>query len=161
VTNNKQPEFLIALFETTSPTASRFPRSSKIPRSFSSWWSINPVSLIVERVSDGRYLLANRGAEAILNRRREDATGLTAADIFNPREAKLDHRARRGGDQEARAAHGRAPDQHQDGLRLFLTRRMTVLDDSGEPQYLIKTTRTSPTAARPNRAWLIWRIMTA
>ena len=48
-----------------------------------------PVSLIVERVSDGRYLLANRSAETILNRRREDATGLTAADIFNPREAKL------------------------------------------------------------------------
>ena len=44
-----------------------------------------PVSLIVERVSDGRYLLANRSAEIILNRRREDATGLTAADIFNPR----------------------------------------------------------------------------
>ena len=72
-----------------------------------------PVSLIVERVSDGQYLLANRRAETILNRRREDATGLTAADIFNPREAKLivarDEAAiRKGGMLDRRTS-----DQHQ------------------------------------------------
>ena len=98
-----------------------------------------PVSLIVERVSDGRYLLANRSAETILNRRREDATGLTAADIFNPREAKLII-AR---DEAAIKKRGLLTEEHpistKDGLRLFLTRRMTVLDDAGEPQYLIKT----------------------
>ena len=98
-----------------------------------------PVSLIVERVSDGRYLLANRSAEAILNRRREDATGLTAADIFNPKEAKLII-AR---DEAAIQKRGLLTEEHpistKDGLRLFLTRRMTVLDEAGEPQYLIKT----------------------
>ena len=98
-----------------------------------------PVSLIVERVSDGRYLLANRSAETILNRRREDATGLTAADIFNPKEAKLII-AR---DEAAIKKRGLLTEEHpistKDGLRLFLTRRMTVLDDAGEPQYLIKT----------------------
>jgi len=31
------------------------------------------------------------------------------------------------------------PISTKDGLRLFLTRRMTVLNESGEPQYLIKT----------------------
>src|SRR6266404_1506336 len=98
-----------------------------------------PVSLTVERASDRRYLLANRSAETILNRRREDATGLTAADIFNPKEAKLII-AR---DEAAIRKHGLLTEEHpistKDGLRLFLTRRMTVLDDSGEPQYLIKT----------------------
>ena len=88
-----------------------------------------PVSLIVERVSDGRYLLANRSAETILNRRREDATGLTAADIFNPREAKLII-AR---DEAAIKKRGLLTEEHpistKDGLRLFLTRRMTVLDE--------------------------------
>ncbi|MFX8664582.1 PAS domain-containing protein, partial [Acinetobacter baumannii] len=48
-----------------------------------------PVALIVEQVKDGRYLLANRSAETILNRKREEATGLTASDIFNAKEAKL------------------------------------------------------------------------
>lgn len=98
-----------------------------------------PVSLTVERVGDGRYLLANRGAETILNRSREDATGLTASDIFNPREAKLIV-AR---DEAAIRKRGMIAEEHpistKDGLRLFLTRRMTVLDDNGEPQYLIKT----------------------
>jgi diguanylate cyclase (GGDEF)-like protein/PAS domain S-box-containing protein len=98
-----------------------------------------PVSLTVERVSDGRYLLANRSAETILNRRREDATGLTAADIFNAREAKLII-AR---DEAAIRKRGLLTEEHpistKDGLRLFRTRRMTVLDEAGEPQYLIKT----------------------
>src|SRR3954453_20447656 len=95
-----------------------------------------PVSLIVERVSDGRYLLANRSAETLLNLRREDATGLTAADIFNPRETKLII----GRDEAAIKKRGlrteERPTSARDGLRLFRTRRMTVLAGAGEPQYL-------------------------
>jgi diguanylate cyclase (GGDEF)-like protein/PAS domain S-box-containing protein len=98
-----------------------------------------PVALIVERVSDGRYLLANRSAETILNRSREDATGLTATDIFNPREAKLIVSR----DEAAIKKRGMISEEHpistKAGLRLFLTRRVTVLDEAGEPQYLIKT----------------------
>ena len=95
--------------------------------------------MIVERVSDGRYLLANRGAEKILNRRREEVIGLTAADIFNQREARLII-AR---DTAAIKKRGLLTEEHpistKDGLRLFLTRRMTVLNEAGDPQYLIKT----------------------
>jgi diguanylate cyclase (GGDEF)-like protein/PAS domain S-box-containing protein len=98
-----------------------------------------PVALIVEQVKDGRYLLANRSAETILNRRREEATGLTASDIFNVKEAKLII-AR---DEAAIKKRGMITEEHpistKDGLRLFLTRRATVLNDAGEPQYLIKT----------------------
>ncbi len=98
-----------------------------------------PISVTVESVSDRRYLLANRRAEAILNRSREDATGLTAADIFNPREASLianrDNAAIRVGGMQTEEH----PISTKDGLRLFLTRRVTVNDDSGTPQYLIKT----------------------
>ena len=124
----------------TSPTAGRFPSELEDTKKFLELVVDNiPVSLIVERVSDGRYLLANRSAETILNRRREDATGLTAADIFNPREAKLII-AR---DEAAIRKRGLLTEEHpistKDGLRLFLTRRMTVLDEAGEPQYLIKT----------------------
>jgi len=91
-----------------------------------------PVSLIVERVSDGKYLLAT-AAPRSFSPRREDATGLTAADIFNPREAKLivarDEAAIKKRECSRRAS------VTKDGLRLFLTRRVTVLDDAGEPQY--------------------------
>ena len=84
-----QPEFLIALFDDVTDRRS-LSRELENTKKFLELVVDNiPVSLIVERVSDGKYLLANRSAETILNRRREDATGLTAADIFNPREAKL------------------------------------------------------------------------
>jgi diguanylate cyclase (GGDEF)-like protein/PAS domain S-box-containing protein len=136
---NNEPEFLINLFDDVTDRRS-LSRELESTKKFLELVVDNiPVSLIVERVSDGRYLLANRSAETILNRRREDATGLTAADIFNPREAKLII-AR---DEAAIKKRGLLTEEHpistKDGLRLFLTRRMTVLDDAGEPQYLIKT----------------------
>src|SRR5207237_4263684 len=65
--------------------------------------------------------------------------GLAASAIFNPREAKLIV-AR---DEAAIKKRGLLTAEHlistKYGLRLFLTRRMTVLDDAGQPQYLIKT----------------------
>src|ERR1700730_1534331 len=136
---NGRPEFLIALFDDVTERRSLSQELENTKKFLELVVDNIPVSLIVEDVRDGRYLLANRSAEAILNRRREDATGLTAADIFNPREAKLII-AR---DEAAIKKRGLLTEEHpistKDGLRLFLTRRMTVLDDSGEPQYLIKT----------------------
>jgi diguanylate cyclase (GGDEF)-like protein/PAS domain S-box-containing protein len=136
---NGRPEFLIALFDDITERQSLSQELENTKKFLELVVDNIPVSLIVENVSDGRYLLANRSAEAILNRRREDATGLTAADIFNPREAKLII-AR---DEAAIKKRGLLTEEHpistKDGLRLFLTRRMTVLDDAGQPQYLIKT----------------------
>src|SRR5712675_92997 len=136
---NNEPEFLIALFDDITDRRSLSQELENTKKFLELVVDNIPVSLIVQRVSDGKYLLANRSAETILNRRREDATGLTAADIFNPREAKLII-AR---DEAAIKKRGLLTEEHpistKDGLRLFLTRRMTVLDDAGEPQYLIKT----------------------
>ncbi|WP_024507410.1 EAL domain-containing protein [Bradyrhizobium sp. ARR65] len=134
-----EPEFLIALFEDVTDRRS-LSRELEDAKKFLELVVDNiPVSLIVERVSDGRYLLANRSAEIILNRRREEAMGLTAADIFNAKEAKLII-AR---DEAAIRKRGLITEEHpistKDGLRLFLTRRATVLDEAGHPQYLIKT----------------------
>src|SRR6202171_5702440 len=137
--DKNQPEFLIALFDDVTDRRSLSQELEDTKKFLELVVDNIPVSLIVERVSDGRYLLANRSAEALPNRRREDATGLTAADIFNPREARLII-AR---DEAAIKKRGLLTEEHpistKDELRLFLTRRMTVLDDSGEPQYLIKT----------------------
>src|SRR6266700_3774273 len=136
---NNEPEFLIALFNDVTERRSLSHELENAKKFLELIVDNIPVSLIVERVSDGQYLLANRSAEAILNRRREEVTGLTAADIFNPREAKLII-AR---DEAAIKKRGLLTEEHpistKDGLRLFLTRRMTVLDEAGAPQYLIKT----------------------
>ncbi|OKO68537.1 EAL domain-containing protein [Bradyrhizobium sp. NAS96.2] len=134
-----EPEFLIALFEDVTDRRS-LSRELENNKKFLELVVDNiPVSLIVQRVSDGRYLLANRSAETILNRRREDAAGLTASDIFNAREAKLIVARDEAAIRKRSMIAEEHPISTKDGLRLFLTRRMTVLDDHGEPQYLIKT----------------------
>jgi diguanylate cyclase (GGDEF)-like protein/PAS domain S-box-containing protein len=137
--DNNRPEFLIALFDDVTERKSLSQELEDTKKFLELVVDNIPVSLTVERVSDGQYLLANRSAEIILNRRREDATGLTAADIFNPREAKLIISR----DEAAIKKRGLLTEEHpistKDGLRLFLTRRMTVFGDAGEPQYLIKT----------------------
>jgi diguanylate cyclase (GGDEF)-like protein/PAS domain S-box-containing protein len=134
-----QPEFLIAVFDDVTDRRSLSQELESTKKFLELVVDNIPVALIVEQVKDGRYLLANRSAETILNRRREEATGLTAADIFNAKEAKLII-AR---DEAAIKKRGMVSEEHpistKNGLRLFLTRRATVLDDAGEPQYLIKT----------------------
>ncbi|WP_398470817.1 EAL domain-containing protein [Tardiphaga sp.] len=98
-----------------------------------------PVSLMVQEVATGRYLFANRNAEVILGRRREDAIGKTVPEMLRPEEAKIIV-AR---DQAAITSRTPIAEEHpistRDGLRLFLTRRVTVQGDDGEVQYLIKT----------------------
>ncbi|MBC7579016.1 MAG: EAL domain-containing protein [Tardiphaga sp.] len=98
-----------------------------------------PVSLMVQRVSDGKYVFANRGAEVILNCRREDAIGRTVSEVLKPEEARLINNR----DQAAIRSRGLMAEEHpistRDGLRLFLTRRVAVPDEKGQPQYLIKT----------------------
>ncbi len=134
-----QPVFLITLFEDVTERKSLSRELENAKKFLETVVDNIPVSLIVQRVSDGHYLLANRRAETILNRRREDAIGLTASDIFDPREAKL-ILAR---DKTAIRKGGLSTEEHpistSEGLRLFLTRRVTVPGDDDEPQYLIKT----------------------
>lgn len=134
-----EPAFLIALFDdvTDSKTLSQELQSAK--RFLELVVDNIPVSLTVERAGDGRYLLANRSAETILNRRREEVAGLTSAEIFNAREAKLIMARDEAALKNRRPLTEEHPISTKDGLRLFLTRRVTVLNDAGEPQYLIKT----------------------
>jgi diguanylate cyclase (GGDEF)-like protein/PAS domain S-box-containing protein len=134
-----QPEFLIALFDDVTERRSLSQELESTKKFLELVVDNIPVSLIVERVSDGRYLLANRSAEAILNRKREEATGLTSADIFNPREAKLIIARDEAAIKKRTLLTEEHPISTRDGLRLFLTRRMPVLDEAGRPQYLIKT----------------------
>src|SRR6516165_5720365 len=134
-----EPEFLIAMFDDVTDRRSLSQELESTKKFLELVVDNIPVSLIVERVSDGQYLLANRSAETILGRRREEVTGLTAADIFNPREAKLIIARDEAAIKKRDLLTEEHPISTKDGLRLFLTRRMTVLDEAGDPKYLIKT----------------------
>jgi len=134
-----RPVFLIAMFDDVTERRSLSLELENTKKFLELVVDNIPVSLIVESVSDGRYLLANRSAEAILGRRREEVTGLTAADIFNAREAKLIIARDEAAIKKRDLLTEEHPISTKDGLRLFLTRRMTVLDEAGLPKYLIKT----------------------
>ncbi|CCD93274.1 putative diguanylate cyclase (GGDEF)/phosphodiesterase (EAL) with PAS domains precursor [Bradyrhizobium sp. ORS 375] len=134
-----EPQFLIALFDDATERRSLGLELENTKKFLELVVDNIPVSLIVESAKDGRYLLANRSAEVILNRKREDATGLTAADIFNPREARLIIARDEAAIKKRSLMTEEHPISTKDGLRLFLTRRVTVLGDGSEPQYLIKT----------------------
>ncbi|WP_257166501.1 EAL domain-containing protein [Bradyrhizobium sp. SRS-191] len=134
-----KPQFLISVFDDATKRRSLGLELETTKKFLELIVDNIPVSLIVESVNDGRYLLANRSAEIILNRKREEATGLTAADIFNPREARLIVARDEAAIKKRSLMTEEHPISTKDGLRLFLTRRVTVLGDSGEPQYLIKT----------------------
>src|SRR5579872_6404857 len=84
-----EPQFLVALFDDVTKRRVLSEELEKTKKFLEQVVDNVPVSLTVEDASNGRYLLANRSAEAILNRRREEVAGLTAAEIFNEREARL------------------------------------------------------------------------
>ncbi|MES2601197.1 MAG: EAL domain-containing protein [Pseudomonadota bacterium] len=134
-----RPEFLVALFEDVTDRRS-LSREIQGAKKFLELVVDNiPVSLVVKRLSDDQYVLANRTAEAMLGRRREDIIGSTIEDIYNPADVRLIRKR----DDDAVRKKGVFTEEHpiqtESGLRLFLTRRVTVLDEAGEPQYLIKT----------------------
>ena len=98
-----------------------------------------PVSLMVQEVATGRYLFANRNAEVILGRRREDAIGKTVPEMLRPEEAKIIVARDQAAIKSLTPIAEEHPISTRDGLRLFMTRRVTVQGEDGEPQYLIKT----------------------
>jgi len=134
-----EPQFLVALFDDVTDRRLLSHELENTKKFLELVVDNIPVPLTVEKVRDGRYLFANRSAETILNRRREDVAGLTSAEIFNAREAKLIIARDEAAIRNRKPITEEHPISTKDGLRLFLTRRVTVLDDAGEPQYLIKT----------------------
>ncbi len=127
-----EPEYLVALFEDVTERRSAKKFLELVVDNI-------PVALVVKRLSDGQFVLANRGAETTLSRRREDVIGQTVEDICTPSDAQLILKR----DEDAVRKKGIVTEEHpiqtENGLRLFLTRRMTILNETGEPQYLIKT----------------------
>jgi diguanylate cyclase (GGDEF)-like protein/PAS domain S-box-containing protein len=137
--DRNEPEFLIALFDDVTNRRVLSEELEKTKKFLEQVVDNVPVSLTVEDATNGRYLLANRSAETILNRRREEVAGLTAAEIFNEREATLIVARDEAAIKNRKSLTEEHPISTKDGLRLFLTRRVTVFNEAGEAQYLIKT----------------------
>jgi diguanylate cyclase (GGDEF)-like protein/PAS domain S-box-containing protein len=97
-----------------------------------------PISVSVKDV-DRRYVLINRAAEEFSGIPREQFIGKTAAEIFPKRSADLIERQDRqlleGKPQIAGEIHELAIPN--DSSRLVMTKRVAILGDDGNPQYLV------------------------
>ncbi|CEG07136.1 Cyclic di-GMP phosphodiesterase Gmr [Afipia felis] len=98
-----------------------------------------PSAVMVKRIKDGKFVLANRAAETILNRKRDAIINQTVMEVHPEAAAKFVLQR----DDAAIKQGGLVTEEHpiptDNGLRLFATRRVTVTDEAGNPQYLIKT----------------------
>jgi len=137
--DRNEPEFLIALFEDVTDRKS-LTREIQGAKKFLELVVDNiPVALSVKRLSDGQYVLVNSGAEATLGCSRGDVIGRTIEDIYGAADARFISKRDEDAVRKRSLVTEEHPIQTANGLRLFLTRRVTVLDEAGEPQYLIKT----------------------
>jgi diguanylate cyclase (GGDEF)-like protein/PAS domain S-box-containing protein len=136
---NGRPEYLVALFEDVTGRRAMSRELQNTKKFLELVVDHIPSALVVKRVSDGRYVLANRAAESLLLRRREDIIGQIVEDVHPESLAKFV----RMRDDAAIVKGGLVTEEHpiptDAGLRLFTTRRVTVNDEQGNAQYLIKT----------------------
>jgi diguanylate cyclase (GGDEF)-like protein/PAS domain S-box-containing protein len=115
-----------------------------------------PLSLSVQH-PDGRYAMLNLATESMLDCKRDGAIGLTPVEAFGERARIVQTRdaaaLRKGGvivEEYAFPTHN--------GPRMISTRRSTVLDDIGQPLYLIKTREdiTDRREAERRMVWLVY-----
>ena len=133
------PVFLIAMFEDVTDRIAMSCELETAKQFLELVVDNIPVSLSVQDPADLRYLLLNQAAEVLVQRPRKQAIGLTTNEIFSPSEADLISRQDRAAIHRGGVVVEEQPLSTRDGMRVFLTRRATVLDDNGQPKYLIKT----------------------
>jgi len=133
-----QPEFLVVLFEDVTEDDALARELENTKKFLELVVDHIPVALEVQRVADGEPLIVNRKAR-----------GFTEGNVGGPSDQDNDGLALRihndvmSRDIAAIRKGGLHIDEHPmqtpEGLRLFLTRRVTIPDANGRPQYLVKT----------------------
>lgn len=133
-----RPEFLVALFKDVTEDDMLARELEDTKKFLELVVDHIPVALEVQRVSDGEPLIVNRNARRFTDGGEGGAAGLDserfALRVRNDVLARDMAAIRKGG------LHiEEHPVQTPEGLRLFLTRRVTIPDANGRPQYLVKT----------------------
>jgi diguanylate cyclase (GGDEF)-like protein/PAS domain S-box-containing protein len=98
-----------------------------------------PVSIIVKEPHEQRYVLVNRAAEDLFGLPREKMIGKTSQDLFGQAGADL---IRRNDEQLLNSPHQLFFHSHEietpaNGKHKVASKRLTILDDDGKPEYLL------------------------
>src|SRR5205085_11767858 len=98
-----------------------------------------PVTLVVKNAQDRRYVLINRAGENFFGLSRKEMVGKTSHEIFT--ESQADIISIRD-DELAAASSEVFVKEHtlqtpRKGSRLITTKKVTIRDDDGAPQYFV------------------------
>ncbi len=98
-----------------------------------------PITIFVKEPQELRYILANKAAEELWGLPRDKMIGKTAHDFFPKATADIiatqDRKAIESKDQKISETHEITTPNDQS--HLVLSRRLTIVDETGEPQYLV------------------------
>lgn len=134
-----EPKFLIALFEDITERQELSKEVEDTKKFLELVLDHIPTSILVKRVEDRQYMFVNRHAEKFMERDRRDMVGNRIEDIYpQDRAAFINHRDEATIQMKGEVVTEEYPAKSESELRLFLARRVAVLDPAGDPQYLIQ-----------------------
>jgi diguanylate cyclase (GGDEF)-like protein/PAS domain S-box-containing protein len=134
-----EPRFLIALFEDITGKRELSKEVEDTKKFLELVLDHIPTSILVKRVEDRQYMFVNRHAEKFMERDRRDMVGNRIEDIYpRDRAAFINHRDEGAIQMKGEVVTEEYPAKSDSELRLFLARRVAVLDPAGDAQYLIQ-----------------------
>jgi diguanylate cyclase (GGDEF)-like protein/PAS domain S-box-containing protein len=135
-----QPKFLVTLFEDVTEQRKLSKEVEGTKKFLELVLDHIPTSVAVKRVDDRKYLLINKHAEKFMDRSRQQMIGQRIEDFHSrDRATFINHRDNAAIRMKGEVVSEEYPVQSDNGLRLYMSRRVAVLDERGEPQYLIQT----------------------
>lgn len=136
---NGNPEYLVIIIEDVTHTRSLARELEETKKFLATVVDNVPVSLIVRSVKDERFLLVNRDGAEMLDWHPDKLVGKTLSDVYPGEQAdNIRSRDRLALERKGEVVSGIFPFQHPaKGMRMLSERRVAILDDQGDPEYLI------------------------
>jgi diguanylate cyclase (GGDEF)-like protein/PAS domain S-box-containing protein len=135
-----EPKFLITLFEDVTDQRELSMEVEETKKFLELVLDHIPTSIVVKRVDNRKYLLVNRHGEKFMDRSRQQMIGHRIEEFYSgDRATFINHRDNAAIRMKGEVVTEEYPVKSDTGLRLFMARRVAVLDEKGEPQYLIQT----------------------
>ena len=135
-----EAKFLVTLFEDVTEQRVLSQEVEETKRFLELVLDHIPTSVVVKRVEDRKYLLVNRHAEKFMDRSRQQMIGHRIEDFHEKDRATfINHRDNAAIRMKGEVVTEEYPVQSDGGLRLYMARRVAVLDEKGQPQFLIQT----------------------